>query len=331
MRVEKRRLGKFGPLVSALGLGCMGMSEFYGNIDDQESTATIHRALELGINFLDTADMYGPHTNEELLGRAIKGKRDQVFLATKFGFIRHADDPNKRDLDGRPEYVKLACEASLRRLNVDTIDLYYYHRVDTKVPVEETVGAMADLIQEGKVRYIGLSETNAQSLRKAHLVYPIAALQSEYSIWSRDPEDEILDTCNELGIAFIAFSPLGRGFLSGAIKDLKDLSADDNRRNFPRFEEQNFSQNMQLVQALQEIAKEKSCTLAQLALAWVLAQGQNIIPLPGTKRRKYLEENIGSLDVKLTANDLERIEEACPRDAVKGERYPELMMRHSNR
>jgi aryl-alcohol dehydrogenase-like predicted oxidoreductase len=329
--LQKRRLGKFGPAISALGLGCMGMSEFYGERDDDESIATIHRALDLGLNFLDTADVYGPYSNEELVGRAIQGKREQAFLATKFGFVRSPDEPDKRELNGRPEYVQSACEASLKRLNVDTIDLYYYHRLDAKVPIEETVGAMSDLIQQGKIRYIGLSETKAQTLRKAHLIYPIAALQSEYSLWTRDPEDEILDTCNELGIAFIPFSPLGRGFLTGQIKQIDDLPPDDHRRQFPRFQGENFSKNIKLVELVHSIAREKSCTPGQLALAWVLAQGNNIIPIPGTKRRKYLEENIGSLDVKLTPADLERIEEVFPRDAVHGERYPENMMRLSNR
>jgi aryl-alcohol dehydrogenase-like predicted oxidoreductase len=331
VQLQKRRLGKFGPEISALGLGCMGMSAFYGQKDDAESTATIHKALDMGLNFLDTADAYGPYLNEELVGRAIKGKREQVFLATKFGFVRSDDDPEIRELNGRPEHVKAACEASLKRLNVDTIDLYYYHRIDPKVPVEETIGAMSDLIQEGKVLYIGMSEVKAQTLRKAHLIYPIAALQSEYSLWTRNPEDEILDTCSELGIAFIPFSPLGRGFLTGQIKSLGDLPADDNRRKFPRFQNENFSKNLKLVELIHAIAKEKSCTPAQLALAWVLAQGNHIIPIPGTKKRKYLEENVGSLDVKLSASDLERIEEVCPRDAFHGERYPESMMGLSNR
>ncbi len=329
--LQQRRLGKFGPEVSALGLGCMGMSEFYGERDDREAIATIHRALELGLNFLDTADVYGPYTNEELVGRAIQGKREQVFLATKFGFVRSTDEPDKRELNGRPEYVRAACEASLKRLKVDTIDLYYYHRVDPKVPIEETVGAMSELIQEGKVSYIGLSETNAKTLRKAHFTYPIAALQSEYSLWTRDPEDEILDTCRELGIAFVPFSPLGRGFLTGKIKQIDDLSQDDNRRKFPRFQAENFAKNMKLVELVQLIAKEKSCTPGQLALAWVLAQGPNIIPIPGTKRRKYLEENIDSLKVRLTSADLEKIEEALPRDAFQGARYPEQMMRLANK
>ena len=324
--MKTRELGKSGLRVSALGLGCMGMSEFYGPRDDKESMATVHRALDCGVTLVDTADMYGPWTNEELVGRAIKGRRHQVVLATKFGIVRDPNDPTKRGVNGRPEYVRSACEASLRRLGVDVIDLYYLHRVDPATSIEETVGAMAELARAGKVRRLGLSEAGPQTLRRAHQVHPITALQTEYSLWSRDPEDEILGVCRELGIGFVPYSPLGRGFLTGQIKRLEELAADDYRRQSPRFQGGNFQRNLDLVARLAQMAAAKGCTAAQLALAWVLAQGEDIVPIFGTKRRKYLEENLGALSLHLSARDLKRIEDVAPPGAAAGTRYPEAMM-----
>ena len=327
--MEKRTLGQ-GLEVSAMGLGCMGMSDFYGGRDDAEATATIHRALELGVTFFDTADMYGGGRNEELLGKAIRARRSQLIIATKFGNERNPDGTFK-GANGKPEYLRRCCEASLNRLGVDVIDLFYQHRVDPDTPIEDTVGAMSELVREGKVRWLGLSEAAPQTIRRAHAVHPIAALQSEYSLWSREPEDVILPTLRELGIGFVPYSPLGRGFLTGQIKRIEDLEADDYRRHSPRFQGENFQKNLHLVDEINSIASDKGCAPAQLALAWVLAQGNDIVPIPGTKKRKYLEENVRALEVQLTANDLARIDRVIPPGAASGERYAPAALRAVNR
>jgi aryl-alcohol dehydrogenase-like predicted oxidoreductase len=328
--MEQRALGRQGLKVSALGLGCMGMSDFYGTTDEQESIAVIQRALDLGVNFLDTADMYGPFTNEKLVGRAIAGRREQVIVATKFGNMR-AEDGTFLGISGKPDYVRKACDASLKRLGVDHIDLYYQHRVDPTVPIEDTVGAMAELVEQGKVRYLGLSEAAPDTIRRAHGVHPISALQTEYSLWSRDPEDEVLPTVRELGIGFVAYSPLGRGFLTGRYRRFEDLEPNDWRRHNPRFQGENFTKNLQLVEKINELAGRKKVQASQLALAWVLARGQDLVPIPGTKHRKYLEENIGAAAIRLSPEELRDIDAIAPRGAAAGTRYPEAGMKSVNR
>ncbi|MBF9220896.1 aldo/keto reductase [Hymenobacter ruricola] len=324
--MKTRQLGRSGLTVSALGLGCMGMSDFYAGQDDAESTRTLHRARELGVTFFDTADMYGPFKNEELLGRVFKGQRGGIVLATKFGIERDPTDPTRRGINGRPEYVKAACEASLKRLGTDYIDLYYQHRVDPNTPIEETVGAMSRLVEEGKVRFLGLSEAAPATVHRAVAVHPIAALQSEYSLWTREPEDEVLPAMRELGVGFVPYSPLGRGFLTGQIQKFEDLAEDDYRRHTPRFQGENFQKNLDLVARINDLAQQKDCTAGQLALAWVLAQGDDVVPIPGTKRVKYLEENLGALEVELTRDELAQLDEIAPKGATAGLRYPAAMM-----
>lgn len=329
--MQMKPLGTTGLQTSRLGLGCMGMSDFYGKRNDEQSIHVIRRAYELGIRFFDTADMYGPYTNEILVGKAIADFRKEITLATKFGIVRDPDNPSKRGFNGKPDYVRSSCEGSLKRLGVETIDLYYLHRKDPDTPIEETVGAMAELVKEGKIKTIGLSEVNEETLRKAHAVHPITALQSEYSLWTRDPEDGVLQACRELGISFVAYSPLGRGFLTGQIKSFDDFEPDDYRRHSPRFQGENFRKNLELVKMIETMAAQKGCTTAQLALAWVLAQGDDIFPIPGTKHIRYLEENIAALDVQLTRQELAEIESIAPKGVAAGPRYPETMMQSLGR
>jgi len=324
MKIKK--IGSQGLLASEIGLGCMGMSEFYGERNDTESLKVLDRAAEIGITFWDTADMYGPYLNEELVGKALKGRRDKITLATKFGILRDLKNPSVRGVSGKPEYVQSSCEGSLKRLNIETIDLYYLHRKDPATPIEETVGAMSKLIEQGKIKAIGLSEVSAATLRKAHAVHPVTAVQTEYSLWSREPEDEMIETCKELGVAFVAYSPLGRGFLTGQIKKIEDFAEGDYRRFSPRFQGENFTKNLELVSKIEQLANKKNCTASQLALAWVLAQGEHVFPIPGTKKIKYLEENASAVNVFLSSDELKEINAIAPKDVAAGMRYPETMM-----